>query len=360
MRSNAADRSASRTHWRLDRRPLSVQKIASIASWQPRPGRNPYERGSNRASHSGSSALATRACYTRSRSTGIPSGRCFPPAFGMYTRLTGRACHGAVRRWISTANEALAGEVNATCPSMPAVLRPALRCVTRRTLTSVFDRLRSISFCRLRTRFRSPSCDALKIRRRSRRTSSSTGRHKIASQSKSSSRGPFTSPVSNLSASTSDANVSPLHRLTRPTSATLTGPGTTPGIRPVIRRSSLKERRYRPRFPAAFRPPALAFWAILFPPRRSAFLTVSPPGTTARNPNGVTTFRMRETRPGRVPPKPRGGGVHATGQMPPVAACRFTTASPTPRSCFHLPGAHFDEASTAVHSRSPVRPSPRL
>jgi len=32
--------------------------------------------------------------------------------------------------------------------------------------------------------------------------------------------------VSNLSASTSDANVSPLHRLTRPTSATLTGPGT--------------------------------------------------------------------------------------------------------------------------------------
>ncbi len=155
MRSNAADRSASRTHWRLDRRPLSVQKIASIASWQPRPGRNPYERGSNRASHSGSSALATRACCTRSRSTGIPSGRCFPPAFGMYTRLTGRACHGAVRRWISPANEALAGEVNATCPSMPAVLRPALRCVTRRTLTSVFDRLRSISFCRLRTRFRS-------------------------------------------------------------------------------------------------------------------------------------------------------------------------------------------------------------
>jgi len=90
---------------------------------------------------------------------------------------------------------------------MPAVLRPALRCVTRRTLTSVFDRLRSISLCRLRTLFRSPSCDALKIRRRSRRTSSSTGRHKIASQSRSSSRGPFTSSVSNLSASASDVNV---------------------------------------------------------------------------------------------------------------------------------------------------------
>jgi hypothetical protein len=33
----------------------------SIASWQPRPGRNPYDRGSNRASHSGSSAFRTRA-----------------------------------------------------------------------------------------------------------------------------------------------------------------------------------------------------------------------------------------------------------------------------------------------------------
>lgn len=47
---------------------------------------------------------------------------------------------------------------------------------------------------------------------------------------------------------------------------------------------------------------------------------------------------MRKTRPGWVPPLLRGGGVHATGQMPPVAACRFSTASPAPRYRIHLSG----------------------
>lgn len=131
---------------------------------------------------------------------------------------------------------ALSDEVNATSPSMPAVVRPALCCVTRRTLCSVFDRLRSISFCRLRTRFRSPSCDALKIRRRSRRTSFSTGRHQIASQSRWSSCGPFTRSVSNLTCPQVQAlSSSILQRLTWPTSAPLARPGHNPGIRPVIR-----------------------------------------------------------------------------------------------------------------------------
>jgi hypothetical protein len=39
----------------------------------------------------------------------------------------------------------------------------------------------------------------------------------------------------------------------------------------------------------------------------------------------------------------RGGGVPATGQMLPVAACRFSTASPAPRSSIHPPEAHLDE-----------------
>ena len=58
---NAPARSAS-SHPppRLDF-PHKVLNNDSIASWQPRPGRNPYDRGSNRASHSGSSALRTRA-----------------------------------------------------------------------------------------------------------------------------------------------------------------------------------------------------------------------------------------------------------------------------------------------------------
>ena len=66
---------------------------------------------------------------------------------------------------------------------MPAVLRPALTSVTRRTLNSVLARERSISFCRFRTLFRSPACDAVKIRCRRRRTSSSTCRQSIDNQS---------------------------------------------------------------------------------------------------------------------------------------------------------------------------------
>ncbi len=54
--------------------------------------------------------------------------------------------------------------------------------------------------------------------------------------------------------------------------------------------------------------------------------------------DGVPTFHMRKTRPGWVPLLLRGGGVHATGQMPPVAACRFSAASPAPRYRIHLSG----------------------
>src|SRR4051812_12473817 len=85
MRSNAAFRSASSTHRRAGFLPLTVLKVAWIASWQLRPGRNPYDLGSNRASHSGSNAAVTRACKTRSAITGIPSGRRRPSAFGIYT-----------------------------------------------------------------------------------------------------------------------------------------------------------------------------------------------------------------------------------------------------------------------------------
>jgi hypothetical protein len=79
------------------------------------------------------------------------------------------------------ATPALAWEVSATSPSIPAVLRPALRCVTWRALTSVWARLRSISFCRFLTLGQSCSCAALKIRCRSRRTCSSCARQSIRS-----------------------------------------------------------------------------------------------------------------------------------------------------------------------------------
>jgi hypothetical protein len=102
-------------------------------------------------------------------------------ALGIYTRLTARGCHDVMDWCTRTATCALASEVIATSPSTPAVLRPALRCVTCRTLTSVLARDRSISFCRLLTFARSPSCDALKIRCRSRRTCPSCARQSIVS-----------------------------------------------------------------------------------------------------------------------------------------------------------------------------------
>jgi hypothetical protein len=62
-------------------------------------------------------------------------------AFGIYTRLTARGCQDERDRCTRSATAVLASEVSATSPSIPAVLRPALRCVTCRTLTSVLDRL---------------------------------------------------------------------------------------------------------------------------------------------------------------------------------------------------------------------------
>ena len=59
-----------------------------------------------------------RACSARSAITGIPSGRRFPPAFGMYTRLTGRGLHAARRR-------AAARRPARPSPSLPA--RPSRR-----------------------------------------------------------------------------------------------------------------------------------------------------------------------------------------------------------------------------------------
>ena len=67
----------------------------------------------------------------------IPSGRIFdlPLAFGMYTRRTGDGTCEPIVACTCTATSARAWLVSATSPSIPAVLRPALRCVTWRTLT---------------------------------------------------------------------------------------------------------------------------------------------------------------------------------------------------------------------------------
>src|SRR4051812_14286144 len=95
----------------------------------------------------------------------MPSGRRFPLAFGTYTRRTGTGFQEEIVWWTQTAISARVFDDSATCPSIPAVLRPALRCVTWRTLTSVFDQDRSIIFCSDRTVAQSCSRVALKILR---------------------------------------------------------------------------------------------------------------------------------------------------------------------------------------------------
>jgi hypothetical protein len=66
----------------------------------------------------------------------------------MYTRLTGTGFQNETYWCTGTAVSILLGGVSETTPSSPAVLRPALCCVTWRTLTNVFDQDRSIGSAR--------------------------------------------------------------------------------------------------------------------------------------------------------------------------------------------------------------------
>ena len=239
----------------------------------------------------------------------------------MNTRLTGRAVPGAGWQCNRPASFARPRGVSTTSPSTPAVLRPAFRCVTCRTLSSVLLQLRSISFCRLRTLLRSPSCVALKILCRSLPTSPSWVGQSMAVPSKTSSSGPFTLPVasaivaacavvmSNLSFG-SGAQASKRQWLTWSTSAPFRArhePVCGQLCETAAGRSSLSSR-----FPAAFRPPAFACWTIQCPPGSWASLAVGLPGHRP-DPDGVVTFRTAETRPGWVLSVPRGDGVPTAG-----------------------------------------------
>jgi hypothetical protein len=111
--------------------------------------------------------------------------------------------------------------------------------------------------------------------------------------------------------------------------STLSGPGTRPGIRPVMRDRQLEGLATWSRFPAAFPLPAFGFSVIRFPPRDWAFLTVGLPGETFRpDLDGVTAFRTHELRPGWVPPIPRGRWCSPGRVASPTGTRRFPAASP--------------------------------
>jgi len=79
---------SAQQRWRAVNAPHLVPLVRAGARFEKgklveRPNDQGGEQQVACASHSGSSAFATRASCTRSRGTGIPSGRCFPFAFGM-------------------------------------------------------------------------------------------------------------------------------------------------------------------------------------------------------------------------------------------------------------------------------------
>ena len=211
--------------------------------------------------------------------TGIPNGRCFPLAFGMCTRRTGSGFQERSVWCTATAISALVCDDSATCPSTPAVRRPALRWVTCRTLISVFDQDRNIIFCSDRTFAQSCSRVALKILRRSLPTlllvdppvDGIPVRHVLGSVH----RHGVQLALGSGGLSASAFKGSPAHV------SALSGPATRTGIRPVALRPPPGASVVWRRFPLPFghRHPLLGHPV---PPRDSAPLTIGLPGLATR------------------------------------------------------------------------------
>ena len=242
-------------------------------------------------------------------------------------------------------------------PRRRPVLRPALRSVTRRTLTSVFARERSINFCRLRTLFRSPACDAVKIRCRNRRTFPSAARQSTARQTRIAFFGPFATTIvvaSNLPIGSGVAVIffftgSPGHL------GALSGRATRARIRPVIPDD---RRRSQPSCPG---------FLLSFDCRRSLLGHRAPagelglpcgrlPGFCARTPTGSSRSPRASAAGVGAPYTP---GLRCSPDR--LGVLRSAPPLPSGQSWTPLPqpicGGSDDEASTGVYLRSPVRPS---
>lgn len=101
----------------------------------------------------------------------------------------------------------------------------------------------------------------------------------------------------------------------------------------------------------------IRFLGILFPPRDSAPLTIGLPGPKVRTPTGIP--RSTHTRLDRVgrPLYPGSSGVHTTDGN---ARSRHAASSSGLTQVFDPSSwARHNEASPRIHSRSPVRTSPR-
>ncbi len=266
MRSNAAARSASSTHTRLQVFPRAVTKTACdrvLAASGPagthttgiRTG--PPTRAPARAAV-GPAAPGRRSRESRARAAFLRFRDVNPP--------DGPGLHAAAPCWSQEAISIFSLPASTILPSTPAVLRPAL---TLRHLPHAQQRVRpgaEHQLLQIADLLRSPALLAVKIRCRSRRTSSSTAPPSIGV------------PVENIVLRSVHHRrcrgvqlALRFRRLRSPSSSqahlthvsSLSGRATA-RIRPVIRDH---RRRGRPasRFPAAFRLPAFASWVILRP-----------------------------------------------------------------------------------------------
>ena len=209
-------------------------------------------------------------------------------------------------------------------------LRTARAAFTASSSSKPRGRLRCVVLFLTVARF--PSCAAVKIRCRSRRTLSSWCRQSTASH-EGRVLGSVHHLVSNLSFGSGAQG--PLRFTGSPVHVSASFEARAPG--PVSSQLSSNDGLEEPfkvvLVSCRLSPAGIRFLDILFPPENSALLTVGLPGRHQGGPDsvGVPMFRTHEMRPGWVPPLPRGGGVLPTGAASPIGACRFPTASPIPR-----------------------------
>jgi hypothetical protein len=208
----------------------------------------------------------------------------------------------------------------------------------------------------------SPALDAVKIRCRSRRTSSSTRAQSTRSQSSPKSRGPFTTTEAAASNVPAGADVTSI--VVSTDSPDPRGLPFGPGNHPYPAGSTSPDQEAAAAgdvFPVAFRRTGVRFSGHPVPAQGFRFPHGRPTGQTRPDPDGVSTFHMHETRTDWAPSVPRGrwcspGCAAFHSRHPPLFSGQSLISA---RSC--IPSTRtvkMTRHQPRVHSRSPARPSP--
>ena len=196
----------------------------------------------------------------------------------------------------------------------------------------------------------------MKIRCRSRRTLSSTRRQSTASQSRTSPSGPFTATVSNLPIGSGIANQLLLTGSPDPRQLPF-GPGNRPY--PTSYAATIRRRgRYTgSRFPVAFRPSAFASWVLLRPLGRFSLPRGRPTGGRPAGPQRGCHVAHEQDSTGQGAPFTPGTVVRSrpTTILRPAPAASQRPV-PTAPLTHPIGGGHLHEASSGVHSHSPITP----